>query len=532
MKSIGAALALALLPCFAHAGTWQRIKHAPPVPEIIDPTHGDADLGPGGAAAPILMTDGSVIIQNVGYTGADGRIFKLTPDKYGSYVDGTWSELATMPYVGVGGAAAMLPDGRVILEGGEYANYELDFLLTNQGAIYDPVTDSWTAVPPPPFFVDLYAPRAIFAPNPIGDSQSVVLANGTFMLADKMSYQAALLDINTLTWTETGTSTKADMNDEEGWTLLPDGRVLTIDCYTDYHFGLASGPYPKDATHAEIYDPVSGQWSSAGSTIHTLTDPNLSEMGMAMLRPDGTVLAVGSEGYTSIYDSSSGHWKAGPRLPKSPQGFQYTAQDEAGALLPNGNVLISASGGSELDGNGDEAGYSAPPVAFFEFDGTKLIKEPTIPNADIDESGSVNLLMLPTGQVLATDSSHDVEIYTPSSFQYKEEWRPVVDSVPIVLARGQTYTLTGIRLNGMSQGSFFGDESQNATNYPLLRFFSIGHGSTITYARTHDFSSMAVQSDALSSMKFDVPAGIPASLAVLEVVTNGIPSRPVLVNIH
>ncbi|HEY3645548.1 MAG TPA: hypothetical protein VGM16_09430 [Gammaproteobacteria bacterium] len=532
MKRVSITLILALLPCIALAGTWQRLRHAPPVPEIIDPTNGDADLGPGGAAFPMLMTDGSVIIQNVGFFGADGKIFKLTPDKHGSYVEGTWSELATMPYVGVAGASAMLPDGRVIIEGGEYSNYEEDFLLTNQGAIYDPVTDSWTTVPPPPFFVDLYPPRAIFAPSPIGDSQSVVLADGTFMLADKMSRQAALLDARTLTWTETGTSTKADMNDEEGWTLLPDGRVLTIDCYTDYHFGLITGPFPKDATHSELYDPTSGQWNSAGSTLNTLTDPFLSEMGMAMLRPDGTVFAVGSEGYSSIYDSRTGRWSKGPRLPRSPQGFQYTAQDEAGALLPNGNVLFTASGGSDASGNGDEPGYSGPPVAFFEFDGKDLIKQPTIPRAGEDESGSVNLLVLPTGQVLATDSSHDVEIYTPHDRSHKEAWAPVIEDVPRVLSRGQTYTLTGIRLNGMSQGSFFGDEAQDATNYPLLRLTSLTQsGVSVTYARSHDFSSMAVQSDSLSSMQFDVPAGMPTGLAFLEVVTNGIPSRTVVVDI-
>ncbi len=529
MKRLGTLLILMLLPALAWAGTWQRIKHAPPVPEIIDPTNGDADLGPGGAAFPILLTDGSVIVQNVGHFGADGRIFKLTPVN-GSYVNGTWSELATMPYVGVAGATAMLPDGRVIFEGGEYSNYELDFTLTNQGAVYDPVTDSWTSVAPPSFFTDLYPPRATFAPNPIGDAQSVVLADGTFMLADKMSRQAALLDPVTLTWTETGTATKADMNDEEGWTLLPDGKVLTIDCYTDFYFGLDLNPYPKHATHSELYDPVSGQWSSAGSTINTLTDPILSEMGAAMLRPDGTVFAVGSEGFTGIYDTHTGTWRAGPKLPKSPQGFQYTAQDSPAALLPDGNVLIAVTGGSDGSDEGDEPGYAGPPVAFFEFDGKRLIPEPSIPHANIDVSGSVNLLLLPTGQVLATDSTKDVEIYTPSDRHSNRAWAPEIDTVPTVLQRGHSYTLSGIRLNGMSQGSSFGDEGQDATNYPLLRILNAFPNGT-RYLRTHDFSSMAVASDSLSTMEFDIPADMPLGWGFIQVVTNGIASRWITVRV-
>jgi hypothetical protein len=219
-----------------------------------------------------LLTDGSVIVQNASYYYADGRIFKLTPDAFGSYVNGTWSELASMPYIEAAAAQAVLPDGRVIIEGGEYTGTYLNFTLTNQGAIYDPVGDFWTSVSPPAFFVDLFPPRAVFAPHPIGDAASIVLPDGTFMVQDKMSRQAAVLNLKTLTWTEVGTPTKSDLNDEEGWTLLPNGKVLTVDCYTDFAFGLIPS-YPADPTNSELFDPATHTWVSAGSTINTLTDP-------------------------------------------------------------------------------------------------------------------------------------------------------------------------------------------------------------------------------------------------------------------
>jgi hypothetical protein len=508
-------------PLLASAGTWQTLTNPPPIPEIIDPT--GIDFGPGGAVGPLLLTDGGVLIQNAGFFGEDAKVFKLTPDINGSYVNGTWTQLASKPYISYAAAQAVLPDGRVIIEGGEYSNYEYDFLLTNQGAIYDPVADSWTSVPPPPFFVDLFPPRATFAPHPIGDSQSVVLADGTFMLADKMSRQAALLNLKTLTWTETGTSTKNDLNDEEGWTLLPDGRVLTVDCYTDNHFGLVPS-YPANPTNSEIYDPETGQWSSAGSTINTLTDKILSETGPALLRPNGTVFALGSSGNSSIYHPRTGGWSVGPTLPISPQGYQYTAQDAPGALLPSGNVLVAASGGAA---NG---GYSNPPVAFFEFDGRKFIAEPTIPNTANDTSSSISLLVLPTGQVLSVDGTLDVEIYTPGAADtedgdHNSEWEPVITSAPRLLEGGESYRLEGIRLNGMSQGSAFGDEVQDATNYPLVRLTNLAT-KHVFYARTHDHSSMAVASDRVSSTHFDVPAGVESGLSRLEVIANGIPSRP------
>lgn len=80
----------------------------------------------------------------------------------------------------------------------------------NAVAIYDPVKDKWTVIAPPPFFINLYPPRAacprdltqdhLCAPSPIADGQEVLLSDGTYMQADKMSTQAALLDLQTMTW--------------------------------------------------------------------------------------------------------------------------------------------------------------------------------------------------------------------------------------------------------------------------------------------------------------------------------------------
>src|SRR5271167_1756056 len=60
----------------ASAQTWTTLVNPPPVPEIIDPQY-NYDLGPGGASYPILLTDGSVIIQNQNAYSADGKVFKL-----------------------------------------------------------------------------------------------------------------------------------------------------------------------------------------------------------------------------------------------------------------------------------------------------------------------------------------------------------------------------------------------------------------------------------------------------------------------
>ena len=136
---------------------WQALTHHPP-------------FNPG---AMIQLTDGTVLVQNQGAKN-NGTSFwwKLTPDATGSYVDGTWSQVAALPssYAPLYFASALLPDGRVIVEGGEYNHGNL--VWTNKGAIYDPVANAWTTVAHP----------AGSEWVRIGDGPSTVLPNGKFML--------------------------------------------------------------------------------------------------------------------------------------------------------------------------------------------------------------------------------------------------------------------------------------------------------------------------------------------------------------
>src|SRR4030095_8039128 len=101
----------------------------------------------------VLLTDGRVMVHQYGDPNNNGlgmnNWWALTPDATGSYLNGTWSQLASMSssYGPLYFASAVLPDGRVIVEGGEY-NF-LNLGETNQGAIYNPVANTWTPVNPP-----------------------------------------------------------------------------------------------------------------------------------------------------------------------------------------------------------------------------------------------------------------------------------------------------------------------------------------------------------------------------------------------
>jgi len=151
------------------------------------------------ASNQLLLTDGTVIAHN----GCDRDWWRLTPDASGSYVNGTWSPIASLPagYGPLYFASAVLADGRVVIEGGEY-NF-CSPVWTTLGAIYDPLANSWTSVDPPTGW------------RSIGDAQSAVLADGTFMLANCCTKETALFNAKRLTWTATGAG-KASVTTRRG----------------------------------------------------------------------------------------------------------------------------------------------------------------------------------------------------------------------------------------------------------------------------------------------------------------------------
>ena len=147
-----------------------------------------------------------------------------------------------------------------------------------------------------------------------------------------------------------------------------------------------------------------------------------------------------------------------------------------------------------------------------------------------DSSFYGHILMLPTGQLLFSDYSSDIEVFTPKG-TYKAAWQPKITSVPTTITHGKTYVAKGMQFSGYSGGSAYGDDFQDATNYAPVR---ITNNATkhVFYAKTTNPSTYAVQTGALAeSTNFTVPAGI-AAASRLVVVTNGIPSAAKSVTVN
>lgn len=456
-----------------------------------------------GPSLPLQMTDGTVIVHDA----CTPTWYRLTPDASGDYVNGTWKKLPAMPkkYDPLYFASQVLADGRVVVNGGEYSNGCTD-TWTNKGAIYDPVTNSWTAVA---------APKNV---KNIGDAQSVVLPDGGYMLANAITSQEIIGTFDPAgspTWNSTGAG-KKDRNDEEGWTFIPFGQILTVDATR----GLGGS-----VNKTELYDIATGTWSDGPDTPNALVDPHSSEIGPAVLIPGGGVFQVGGTpcdsncpGHTATYSPLTNTWAAGPDIPKVSTDYGDSS-DGPSVLLPNGNVLIQTSP------------IFASPSHFFEYNGVKLtrVSEPTdAPNVSSYEG---RMMSLPTGQVLWTSDLGDIEVYT-TTYKANPNWAPTIAKSPKKLVRGQAnYRVTGTRFNGMTQGNGYGDDAQSFTNYPLVRITNKATGH-VCFARTHDHSTMGVnEAGDPTSTNFDVPASCEVGASTLQVIANGMASPAVHANV-
>jgi hypothetical protein len=464
----------------ASAQTWKKIKHQPTF---------QTDTA-------LLLTDGAVMMHEI----MSPNWWRLAPDDKGSYANGAWTKLASMTstYGPLYFASALLPDGRVLVEGGEYNLGSQS--ETNQGAIYDPTKNTWTVVNPPAGWAN------------IGDSPAIVLPNGTFLLGNAFSTQTAAFDATHLSWSPVG-SGKKDAFSEEGWALLPDGSILTVDC--------------ENGTQSEKYLSSTKKWVTAGSTKVVLPNSGglgiVPEMGPLLLLPTGKVFAMGATTHTATYTppakpNQPGTWKAGPDYPAG-----NDMADAPAAVLPSGNVLVDTS-----------PGVFNNPSTFYEFDGTKFKNVPAPASAKNITSYMGRFLVLPTGQVLfeaADGQTIDVEIYTPTGTP-NPAWAPTITTAPTTVTRGSTYPISGTQFNGLDSGSAYGDDVQMNSNYPLVRITNTAT-KHVFYARTHDHSTMGVATGKLTvSTNFDVPSTTETGASTLVVVANGIPSAAVNVTVQ
>jgi hypothetical protein len=469
------------------------------------------NLAPGGIGGLLLLSDGTVMCTD---NGTQTNWYRLTPDQHGSYINGNWTNLASMHYQRSGFAADVVPDGRLFVAGGEYPeNANGPGSIATNAEIYDPVTNGWTDINPPlPLFNPVNGDK-------FGDMISVVISNGSVLMApiSPRDYGGTLFyNPKSNVWSNGPVLTNYVGNENEcSWAKLADGSILTID---------------PASRHSQRYIPALNRWVPDGDVPGDVWNNNGGgdEIGPAVTLPNGQAFFMGANGtnvlYTPSGNANPGLWTLATLSPTNLDGTGHLTNlviaDAPAAMMVNGKVLC-------ILGAGEYNGGILQPLYCYEYDystgsGGSFTPVPG-PGGGPTISGSSTMLDLPDGTVLLSDFTSQLYVYQPDGAPLPAG-KPAITS--ITANADGSFHLTGMGLNGISEGATYGDDFQNNENYPLVRMANNASGF-VYYARTYNWSSTGIQTGSTpESTEFMVPTNLPPGTNSLVVVANGIASDP------
>ena len=431
-----------------------------------------------------------------------------------------------------------------------------------------------------------------------GDDPSMLISGHRILAGNIFNNSTYIYSIDTNSWAQAATKVYSDRSDEEGWTALSGGGILTYDLFQSIAAGQG---------YAEVYSPTQNLWTaispadgSASGTLPLLSSPALGfELGPSMRLQDGRVLVIGANQHTALYNQATNAWSAGPDIHgvlSNPFGrvehANFGSDDAPAALMPNGHVLFAADAGpnpitqngdaaagsaiisnihstaglqvswsvSQADGNSNVippnsvitsidsrhqihissnaaasaqqislvfGGVFSSPTQLFDFDPQENRISPVSPplndpNLPTFPAFVTRMLVLPNGQVLFNDGlGNQLYAYTARG-STNPAYLPVIQRVE----RGDdgVFTLTGQQLNGPSDASAYGDDSQSNENFPIVRLQD--SSGLVFYCRSRDWTSTNVGSIPHESVKFTLNPAVTPGVYQLIVSAGGVSSAP------
>ena len=447
-----------------------------------------------------LLPDGKVLIA-----GGEPGTGPTTTAELFDPASGTFSLLSnTMNVPRYRHTATLLTNGKVLIVGGQMTSIAGG---TDAAELFDPASGTFTLLPP------MTSPRwthtATFLPN------GKVLITGGLISSDYIvTNTAELFDPVSNTFTAVGSmSVRRDLH---AATLLANGKVLIAGGFNPNSGGLDT---------AEIFDPASNTFTLLPNLMTTKRHSHSST-----LLPDGQVFIAGGSGSepptspvitgsvitntAELFDPVTGTFTP---LSNTMNSYRYW---QTATLLPSGKVLLAA--GSTIDYAGAEYTMTAE---LFDPSAKTFTLLPLMNSVRFGHTAT----LLPSGQVLiAAGTTGSVATNTTEIFDadvgFSAARRPVILTAPDLLIQPASLVLTGIGFRGDSEASG-GSFSSSATNYPLLQLQRIDN-EQIFFPLSNSATNW---SDTTFSSEF--LGNIPIGQYRVTIFTNAIPSFQKIINI-
>ncbi len=297
-------------------------------------------------ATATLLPNGEVLEAGGNSTSANSPM--LASAELYNPATGTWQLTGSMAAARTEATATLLPDGEVLEVGGNSFSGPMPNPSLASAELYNPATGTWQLTG------SMTDGRA--------DATATLLQNGEVLEAGGSNASgvplasAELYNPTTGTWQVTGSMTAARTGATA--TLLQNGEVLEAGGSNASGVGLAS---------AELYNPTTGTWQGTGNMLYE------HDEATASLLADGDVLVAGGlinstntadqpiafgEPNADLYNPSSGTWTSAGAMTAS----RY---DAAAVVLESGSVLVT--GGTVGDGGSlaeDVNGVTAIPMQY------------------------------------------------------------------------------------------------------------------------------------------------------------------------